>query len=116
MAVCSHRRYQLHQTDAGHLETVRKSLMSLQLSIQSAVAHSNSQASKLHDNIAKLKKDMDVSVSYSLSVCVGGSLLCCVPSQGTWSLSWLDCPLSLASVMSVLPTSTVVPHCSRGGE
>lgn len=49
--------------------------MSLQLSIQSAVAHSNSQASKLHDNIAKLKKDMDVSVSYSLSLCVGGSLL-----------------------------------------
>lgn len=65
MTVCSHHRYQLHLTDAGHLENVRKSLMNLQLSIQGTVADSNSQATKLHDNIAKLKDDMEVSVPYS---------------------------------------------------
>lgn len=85
MTVCSHHRYQLHQTDAGYLESVRKSLISLQLSIQSAVADSNSQTSKLHDNIARLKDDMEVSLS-TPTVC-GGSLICCVASQGTWNLS-----------------------------
>lgn len=61
---CLHR-YQLHTTDAGYLESVRKSLMGLQLSIQTAVADSNSQASKLHDNIAELQDYMEVSVYYS---------------------------------------------------
>lgn len=48
--------------------------MNLQLSIRSVVADSNSQASKLHDSIAKLKDDMEVSTT-TLYVMEGLSLL-----------------------------------------
>ena len=54
-------RYQLRWTDVCYMEEVKRSLTSLQMSIRSVVAASNSQASRLHDDITKLQDALKVS-------------------------------------------------------
>ena len=54
--------YQKHWTDVCYLEAVKRLLTNLQLSIRTVVADSNSQASKLHDEIARLRNAMEVCV------------------------------------------------------
>ena len=61
-------RYQPHWTDVCHLEEVKKSLTSLQLSIRSLVANSNLQASRIHDDITRLRSLLEVGVAYKLLV------------------------------------------------
>ena len=53
-------RYQLHWTDMSYVEEVKRSLTNLQLSIRSEVANSNGQASKIHDELTRLKTALEV--------------------------------------------------------
>ena len=53
--------YQVHWADVCYMEGVKRLLTSLQVSIHSVVADSNSQARKLHDDITELCDMVEVS-------------------------------------------------------
>ncbi|CAI8050139.1 Coiled-coil domain-containing protein 180, partial [Geodia barretti] len=54
-----YNKYHLYWSDVCHLEEVKKSLTTLQLSVRSVVADSNLQASRLHDDITRTREQLE---------------------------------------------------------